>query len=56
MSVKRCFINQNNLCTHNCAAFVQDAKPTECRLINTFEKLVPAPSRPPAPPVPQVKR
>lgn len=53
MSVKRCFLKQETLCTHNCAAFVEDTKTsTNCRLLNTLERLVPPPARPiaPAPP------
>lgn len=48
--MKYCFLNANRMCISTCTAFIDDTKSnTACRLINTFEKLIPIQSRPVAP-------
>jgi hypothetical protein len=45
--MKTCFLNSDRCCTNHCVAY--DEGKTTCRILNMFERLVPATTRPVAP-------
>lgn len=53
--LKNCFMAPARICSNNCVAYVTDSK-TSCRILNTFDRLIPLPMRPVSPAPPKVNR